>query len=1013
MDCQTPGAPRARAAAPSRGRVNRRVASLRAASLVLAMLALAAPAAQAQTTTWTGAGSTDWFTSGNWNSGVPTSGGTAILGGAGSKQPTLSNNATVNVLTMNGTGNTLDLNGHTLTASTLTLSAGTITSQQGGSTTLTVGTLNVTGGSIDPSVGILVITGTATFTGVSPENRITGIGGVVIQGGTVGLFAGNTYTGGTTLNAGTLLISSPESIGTGPVLFNGGTLAPGLGSTPFLQNDIVLTAGGGTIDSGSASLSLMGPISGEGSLTKVGSGTLSVSQSLYGGATLVSQGTLLGARNGLSASSAYTVSAGARLLLAGDETIGSLAGGGLVTIIGGDPFTLTFGGDNSSTTFSGSFQGRFSDLLSLVKTGSGTMILTGTSASLGSFTVNGGTLQLGPGGSLPSTVALAVNTGGTFDLNGNSQTVGAFSGSGAVTLGSGTLTVGDGTNTSFSGVISGTGGNFVKQGSGTLTLGGANTYTGTTTINAGTLAVNGSLAGDTRVNAGGTLGGTGTVNGAVSVFGTIAPGNSIGTLNVVGAYTQNAGSTYTAEVNSAGQGDRITVTGPAALGGGTVRVQAAAGRYPRRTTYTILSATGGVTGTYAGVTSNVAFLTPSLSYGGNAVSLTLVASFQGSWETGNQSAVGGVLDAASAGAGGDFANVLNTLFDLSPAQAAQALDAISGQNYSGFASVAVQGTQLFMNSFQVQAGGGAGQPGSTYAALRTDADSCATACDAEPLWGAWGGGMGAFGTVAGDANSHGLTYTLGGFIAGLDRRFAPDFRAGIATGFNAASLYTNGMPGYGTSNTLQFALYGEYLAGPLYLDGLAGYGHSDNRLSRPIIIPGLPYRVAQGTTTADTLFGQLETGYRVDVAPRFGGFVTPFARLQASTSTQAGLTESGADSLNLTVAQQTTQSLRTVLGAQLGAAIDAPWREKLDLIVRLGWSHEFADLTRPVSASFAGAPALAFTTFGAAAPRDGAVLGLGARTVIAERTTAYLRYDGDLAGGNTNHLLSAGVRYVW
>jgi outer membrane autotransporter protein len=78
-----------------------------------------------------------------------------------------------------------------------------------------------------------------------------------------------------------------------------------------------------------------------------------------------------------------------------------------------------------------------------------------------------------------------------------------------------------------------------------------------------------------------------------------------------------------------------------------------------------------------------------------------------------------------------------------------------------------------------------------------------------------------------------------------------------------------------------------------------------------------------------------------------------------------------------------------------------------------GWSHEYADLSRPVTAAFAGAPALSFTTFGAQAPRDGVVLGLRANTQIAERTSLYLRYDGDLAGGNTNHVLNAGVRYVW
>ncbi|HYD06237.1 MAG TPA: autotransporter outer membrane beta-barrel domain-containing protein, partial [Reyranella sp.] len=510
----------------------------------------------------------------------------------------------------------------------------------------------------------------------------------------------------------------------------------------------------------------------------------------------------------------------------------------------------------------------------------------------------------------------------------------------------------------------------------------------------------------------------------VTAAGNVAPGNSIGTFNVTGGYTQSAGSTYTVEVNAAGQSDRINVTGAATINGGTVAVQAAAGTYQRNTSYTILSATGGVTGAYAAVTSNFAFLTPSLSYGANDVTLLLFStatSFQNGGQTPNQRAVGAALDLASPTATGDFANVLTAMYTLDTTQGPQVLDALGGQNYSGFSSLMVQGSLLFMNSFQIQAGSGqtsgasSGLPnGSTYQALKTD--NClptANACDVEPLWGVWGGGTGAFGTVAGDGNGKGLTYNLGGFVAGLDRKFAPSFRAGVAAGFNAASLYTNGMPGTGTSNTVQVALYGEYLQGPFYVDALAGYGHSDNRMTRPIVIPGLPYRAAQGYTTANTFFGQLEAGYKLTVAPSFGGFVTPFARLQGVTSTQNGFTESGADSLNLTVAAQTTNSLRTVLGAQLGAAIDAPWREKLNLTMRLGWSHEFADTSRPVNASFAGVPAIGFTTVGAQAPRDGVVLGLGANTAIAERTNVYLRYDGDLAGGNTNHVLSAGVRYVW
>jgi outer membrane autotransporter protein len=532
-----------------------------------------------------------------------------------------------------------------------------------------------------------------------------------------------------------------------------------------------------------------------------------------------------------------------------------------------------------------------------------------------------------------------------------------------------------------------------------------------TNINAGTLVLNGSIAGSATVASGATIMGTGTVGSALTVNGNIAPGHSIGTLTVTGAFVQNAGSTYTVEVNPAGQSDKIAVTGTATINGGTVAVQAASGTYARNTAYTILTATGGVSGTYSSVTSNFAFLTPSLSYSGNAVMLSLLSSatsFQNGGQTPNQKAVGAALDQANLTASGDFANVLAAMFNLDTTQGPKVLDAIGGQNYSAFNTLMIKGAQLFMDSFQLQAGGGGGN---TYQALKTD--DCANTCDAEPLWGVWGGGVGAFGAVAGDSNAAGFTYNLGGFAAGLDRRFAPNFRAGVATGFNAASLYASGMPGTGTSNTLQFALYGELSEGPFYLDALAGYAHSDNRMTRPITIPGLPFRSAQGYTTANTFFGQLEAGYKITVASSFGGFVTPFARLQGATSNQAAFSETGADSLNLNVAAQTTQSLRTVLGAQLGASLDAPWREKLNVVARLGWSHEFADTTRPVTASFAGAPVVGFTIVGGTAPRDGVVLGFGANTQVAERTNIYLRYDGDLSGGTSNHTLSAGVRLVW
>ena len=92
----------------------------------------------------------------------------------------------------------------------------------------------------------------------------------------------------------------------------------------------------------------------------------------------------------------------------------------------------------------------------------------------------------------------------------------------------------------------------------------------------GTLAVNGSITSNVTVGAAGTLGGNGTIGGNVTNAGTLAPGNSIGTLTINGNFVQAAGSTYQVEANAAGQADRINVSGTATIQGGTVQVLAAA-----------------------------------------------------------------------------------------------------------------------------------------------------------------------------------------------------------------------------------------------------------------------------------------------------------------------------------------------------------------------------------------------------------------------------------------------------
>jgi autotransporter-associated beta strand protein len=660
---------------------------------------------------------------------------------------------------------------------------------------------------------------------------------------------------------------------------------------------------------------------------------------------------------------------------------------------------------------------------SFTKQGVGTLTLTGANTYSGGTLVNAGALQAGAANVLSANSAVTVASGVTLDLNNFNQAIGTLAGAGAVSLGSALLTTGnDNTSTTFSGSIAGPG-RLTKIGSGTLSLSGASTYTGPTTVSSGRLAINGSTTSDVTVGIGGNLGGSGTIVGSVVNRGTIAPGNSIGTLTIGGSYTQAAGSTYQVEVNAAGQSDKINVTGSsgtATIQGGTVAVQAAPGNYRRHGTYTILTAAGGVSGSYANVTSNFAFLVPSLTYDANNVFLTLFqtnSAFASGAQTANQRAVGTVLDMANLTATGDFNTVLDALSGLSTAQGPIALDAISGQQYAGFATANLGSGLMFMNALGQQmsaARGGSG--GGSRVAL---AQACDVACDGQggdqtpSPWSLWGSALGGTGSAAGNGNASTLTYNAGGLATGVDHRVDPRFLVGLGLGYVSGSQWVNGFNSRGTSDSYQVSAYASFTQAAFYLDALAAYAYNDNQMTRTIIIPGLQPRTARGRAGANQFLGQAEAGYKVGIYEPAAASLTPFARFQVSTVDQAAFSETGADSANLNLAQHTTTSVRSILGAEVSGAIDAGWREKVALQFRLGWAHEYADTTRPVTAGFVGAPGIGFTVFGAAPQRDSAVLGLAANVAIARGVFFNLRYDAELGSGTDSHAISAGLRISW
>jgi YVTN family beta-propeller protein/autotransporter-associated beta strand protein len=279
--------------------------------------------------------------------------------------------------------------------------------------------------------------------------------------------------------------------------FNGGTLRT-TGSL-ITARTISLLVLGGTIDTNGFNSVFSGDIINSGSLTKTGAGTLTLSgTNTYTGGTTVLAGTLqAGSAGGFVGNTAYTVNGGTLDLNNFNLTMSSLNGAGGVVNLGSAALTL----DNSgSDNYSGIIQGTGS----LTKTGAGTQILSGANTYTGGTTVLAGTLQAGSAGGFVGNTAYTVN-GGTLDLNNFNLTMSSLNGAGGVVhLGSAALTLDNSGSDNYSGIIQGTG-SLTKIGPGTQILSGANTYTGGTTVLAGTLEAG---------SAGGFVGSTAyTVNG--------------------------------------------------------------------------------------------------------------------------------------------------------------------------------------------------------------------------------------------------------------------------------------------------------------------------------------------------------------------------------------------------------------------------------------------------------------------------------------------------------------------
>lgn len=366
---------------------------------------------------------------------------TGLIGGAGS----LVKNGAANLI-LNAANNFLG--GTTLNAGTLTV---------GNSSALGSAALTVAGAatldsnsplvSLSNAIGLnaaLTVGGTQNLT----LGGVTSGTGQLIKNGTANLTlnGNNTFSGGTTLNAGTLTLGNANGLGSGGLLVGGAATLDN--SAAFgIGNAITLNAG--LTVAGNNDLSLNGVIDGAGSLTKNGLSdlTLAGSNTFTGALNIVSGSVTTLNSDALGNASGVNISAGAGLNLASNASLGALTGSGSVLIVGSN--TLTVGGVSSTSTFDGDLSGSGG----LIKVGSGTLNLTGISGLTGNTAINDGTLDLS--GSLAS-AQVNVNTGGTLTGTGSAiGTVNVNSGghlalSSGNQLSAGALVLGAGSNVDVS-----------------------------------------------------------------------------------------------------------------------------------------------------------------------------------------------------------------------------------------------------------------------------------------------------------------------------------------------------------------------------------------------------------------------------------------------------------------------------------------------------------------------------------------------------------------------------------
>ncbi len=838
--------------------------------------------------------------------------------------------------------------GTLISAGTLSIDRDANLGAASGSLTFDGGTLATTASFTTARDVALVTDGTiraAADTTLTLGGTISGSGGLIASGpGTVVLTGDNSYLGGTTIANGTLSVGSDGNLGSseGGLTFKGGALAT---TASFTSGRAVELAGNADIQvAGGTTLMLGGAIAGQGGLTSSGSGTLVLGGvNTYAGGTIIKDGAVsvsadanLGAASGTVTLAGGALSASASFTSARDIAITGSTGD--IGVAGGQ--TLTLAGTISGTG-------------TLVKQDEGTLILTGDNSYSGGTTIRAGILQIGNGGATGSILGDVVNEGTLiFDRSGSYQFPGNISGSGAVMI----------------------------RGGGTVDFGGG--YEGAITLTESRLrlAEGSSTVAQFTVGTGGVLGGNGAIGGlVVRDGGTAAPGNSPGTIEVNGNVLFEAGSTYLVDVTAAGGHDLITATGTATLQGGTVTMVAEPGVYGPNTSHVILTAQGGVTGTFADVTSNLAFLSPSLSYGANEVRLDFVRNdivFPDVAATANQRGV-----ARSAEALG-FGNALyDAIVKLTDTTAPAAFDALSGEVY------ATAGSVMLGDTVNLRRAMGARLSQVSETAIEDDGIAAAATRGTGTIWTQ---GYGSWNRMSGDGNAARVTNSGGGVFLGVDAAAGEDWQLGLVAGYGRSNLDVAARASRGTIDSYQVGFYAGGRVGRLVLKAGASVAGNDVSIDRTVAFAGFSSEEGDDyqATTAQ-VFG--EASYPIALK---GASVEPFAGLSYAYLGAHRINEKGS-AASLAGRVSNADALFSSLGVRAQTRVATGKTSALLPYLSLAWQHGFGSLRADGSLGFVNGGGSTFAVAGTPLSRNAALIGAGLDFEASDRVRISLGYQGE------------------